>query len=289
MRRHLFLFASVSVVLGAMPTCAQVIVSPASASVGSSTFASQSADGACAAAAAVAERTFGLPEGLLLAIGRVESGRSTSLGHQPWPWSINAEGVDTVTDSAQSAIAAVQGMQARGLRSIDTGCFQINLMFHPEAFSSLDEAFDPGANANYAARFLTELHQRSGDWGQAVAAYHSATPWRGENYRQLVWRAWSAPLLPDAPIAYASNGMALGALPGAPAGGRFIMRVFVPTGAKSKVVAFQIATSEVVSVKVKSQKMAAPSPVKPTTPLVVAMVVPRRGGLPVVFRPTLSR
>ena len=154
-----------------------------------------SADSVCAAAAAAAERQYGLPAGLLLAIGKVESGRATAQGRMPWPWSINAEGADTVTDSARAAVAEVRAMQARGVRSIDTGCFQINMLYHPNAFASLEEAFDPDANARYAARFLVELHQRSNDWGAAVASYHSATPWRGEGYRQLVWRAWTGTLI----------------------------------------------------------------------------------------------
>ena len=169
----------------------------------------------CASAAAAAELKFGLPAGLLLAIGKIESGRASSLGRMPWPWSINAEGADLISNSAEGSIAQVRALQARGVRSIDAGCFQINLQYHPQAFTSLEQAFDPVANARYAAEFLTSLHQRSGDWGAAVASYHSATPWRGEGYRQLVWQAWTGALLQPR----ATTSLAFSVAP---------MRVFVP-------------------------------------------------------------
>ena len=47
------------------------------------------------------------------------------------------------SQTRQQAVAAVQALQARGVRSIDVGCLQVNLMYHPIAFASLDDAFDP--------------------------------------------------------------------------------------------------------------------------------------------------
>jgi hypothetical protein len=70
------------------------------------------------------------------------------------------------------------------------GCFQVNLLHHPFAFATLDEAFDPAANARYAAHFLVDLHSRFGTWPAAVAAYHSATQRLGEPYRDAVLSAW---------------------------------------------------------------------------------------------------
>ena len=127
---------------------------------------------ACVDAAHEAEQRYGLPDGLLLAIGEIESGRQTSEGRRPWPWSINAEGTDYVSETMEDAIANVHAMQARGIRSIDTGCFQINMMFHPDAFPSLEAAFDPQANALYAAKFLTELRGRTASWGEALSLIH---------------------------------------------------------------------------------------------------------------------
>lgn len=147
---------------------------------------------ACRDQAALAEHAAGIPPGLLLAIGRRESGRADARAAAvlPWPWAVNREGEDHVFESQADAIAYVAAAQRAGSRSIDVGCFQINLKYHPTAFASLDEAFDPAANAAYAARFLTDLHDRTGSWDTAVAWYHSATPSEGAPYRDAVLAIW---------------------------------------------------------------------------------------------------
>jgi hypothetical protein len=147
----------------------------------------------CRAAIAQAEREAGIPAHLLAAIGRVESGRrdpETGALH-PWPWAINAEGRGQYLPTRAAAIAEVQALQARGVRSIDVGCMQVNLRHHPNAFASLEEAFDPLANARYAARFLGELHGVRRDWTWAAGAYHSQTPEFFEPYRARVLAAWA--------------------------------------------------------------------------------------------------
>ena len=106
----------------------------------------------CDSAIVSAERTIRLPARLLGAIAEVESGRPTDKGViRPWPWTINAEGRGQFFATKLEAIAAVRALQASGVRSIDVGCMQVNLMHHPTAFATLDEAFDPPANALYAA------------------------------------------------------------------------------------------------------------------------------------------
>ena len=50
---------------------------------------------------------------------------------------------------------------------------QVNQRWHPDAFATLDQGFDPAANVDYAARFLLDLHQRTGDWMTAAGSYHS--------------------------------------------------------------------------------------------------------------------
>jgi len=144
----------------------------------------------CRAAIAAQEALHAIPPHLLGAIGRVESGRANpSGGVDPWPWSIDVEGVDHVYDTKAEAIAAVRGFQARGVLSIDVGCLQVNLMYHPDAFASLEDAFDPAVNAAYAARFLVQLHEQTGNWTTATAWYHSATPELGSDYARRVMAA----------------------------------------------------------------------------------------------------
>jgi hypothetical protein len=145
----------------------------------------------CRQAIRSAETAAGIPSQLMAAIGHVESGRPDAQGViQPWPWSINAEGEGHFYASKAEAIAAVRALQAHGVRSIDVGCMQVNLMHHPDAFASLDQAFDPLANATYAARFLNQLHDQSHDWSHAVADYHSATPAIGSDYERKVAEVW---------------------------------------------------------------------------------------------------
>jgi hypothetical protein len=144
----------------------------------------------CRPAIAVAERAEKLPRGLLGAMGRVETGRAGPDGQlQPWPWAVQANGKGSLHPTREAAIRHVKTLQRRGLRRIDAGCLQVNLMYHPQAFGSLEEAFSPEANARYAARFLRQLHGRSGSWMRAVALYHSARPDRGLAYRGRVEQA----------------------------------------------------------------------------------------------------
>ncbi len=119
-----------------------------------------------------------LPPNLLSAIGRVESGRLDPRDGnvKAWPWSINAEGRGYTFNTKSEAIAAVLTLQARNVASVDVGCMQVNLMHHPTAFISLEEAFDPAVNVRYAAKFLGQLYAESGDWNTAAAHYHSRTP-----------------------------------------------------------------------------------------------------------------
>jgi Transglycosylase SLT domain len=138
-----------------------------------------------------------LPPRMLEAIAITESGRLDPVAGRAraWPWTINAEGEGRWFETKAEAVRAVQALQARGVRSIDVGCLQVNLMFHPAAFLSLEEAFDPRANARYAAKFLNELYAASHDWSRAIASYHSETPALGEAYRLAVMARWQHPAL----------------------------------------------------------------------------------------------
>lgn len=146
----------------------------------------------CRQAILTAEREHRLPAALLHAIARVESGRNDPRtgAAVSWPWTINAQGQGRFYNSKEDAITAVRALQARGVNVIDVGCLQVNLHHHPRAFASLDEAFDPVANARYAGLFLTRLHQNARNWETAASHYHSQTPERAEAYRLKVLAAW---------------------------------------------------------------------------------------------------
>ncbi len=147
---------------------------------------------ACDRAAVQAEAEWHLPAGLLSAIGVVESGRGGLGGTLPvaWPWSINADGRGAFLSSKAAAIAAVHALYAAGRQVIHVGCFQVDLFYHPDAFATLEAAFDPHANAQAAARILALARLGVGSWDTAIALYHSASPLRGAAYLRQVQAVW---------------------------------------------------------------------------------------------------
>ena len=143
----------------------------------------------CSTAIGAAEGRHGTATGLLSAIAKAESGRPVPPlpGLQPWPWAVNADGAAMYFDSKPAAVVWTRLALARGVRQVDVGCMQVNLQSHPEAFRDLDDAFDPAANADYAARFLLRLRaDAGGDWTTAVGFYHSRTPGLAADYRERV-------------------------------------------------------------------------------------------------------
>ncbi len=143
----------------------------------------------CVAAIATAEARHSTAPGLLSAIAKAESGRPVPplVGLQPWPWAVNADGQAMYFDSKAAAVTWTQQALARGVRQVDVGCMQINLQSHPSVFRTIDEAFDPAANADFAARFLQQLRDdASGNWYLATGWYHSRTPELADPYRERV-------------------------------------------------------------------------------------------------------
>lgn len=138
------------------------------------------------------EREYAIPTHLLSAIASTESGRY----HEglrlklPWPWTINAAGKGYFFNSKQEAIAMVRRLRAQGVQSIDVGCMQVNLYHHPNAFASLEEAFEPQTNIAYAAGFLHDLFDDAGTWKKAAADYHSKMPAAGNHYAGQVYDSW---------------------------------------------------------------------------------------------------
>lgn len=138
---------------------------------------------AAALRAAAAEHT---PPEVLRAIALAETGGGKGGKGRPWPWTTNVEGVGKWHESREAAIAHIRRRHAEGARSYDIGCFQINRRWHGEAFDSLEEMFDPDANARYAARFLKDLKKEAGSWTRAAGWYHSRTPELAAKYRGRV-------------------------------------------------------------------------------------------------------
>ncbi len=147
----------------------------------------------CARETAEVERQKGIPEYLLAAISLAETGRWNEEGREniAWPWTVTARGKGRYFASKRDAITHVYELWDEGVENIDVGCMQINLRYHGRAFANLDEALDPAANADYAARFLKELRGQTRSWTGAAAQYHSATPEKNRPYKQKVLKYWN--------------------------------------------------------------------------------------------------
>ena len=135
----------------------------------------------CDVAARKAAAETGVPVALLQAITRAE----TQHRGAPWPWTINHRGEGQWFETKDQAAAAAQSVLDAG-GDLDLGCFQINSRWHGHAFPSVDSMLDPAENARYAARYLRSLHDETGGWEAAVAAYHSRDSERGAAYLDRV-------------------------------------------------------------------------------------------------------
>ena len=155
----------------------------------------------CDMAAAQASRDSGVPIDILLAITRAETAQGDG---RPWPWTINADGAGNWYADKDQAVAAATAHGSDGTGTFDVGCFQLNIKWHGEGFASLSDMFDPEMNAAYAANFLAQLYQESGDWGAAVSAYHSRTPDLAEAYLAKVKAILNDPNVNTAPVAEAA-------------------------------------------------------------------------------------
>ena len=145
----------------------------------------------CEYLANVIEETKDLPAGILSSISNVEAGRI--IGNKPkrgWPWTVNHSGEGLFFENKLDAIQYVTSHLERGDLNMDVGCMQISLKWHSNQFSSLEEAFDPKININYAASFLTKLFNDHGDWNLAIKHYHSADPKKHLKYHKKVLAAW---------------------------------------------------------------------------------------------------
>ncbi len=141
---------------------------------------------ACLSAIRAAERKMRIPTRLLMAIGVTESGREVDERLTVWPWTVNAEGEGRYFPDKTSAVAHVRALKKRGVRSIDVGCMQINLQWHPTAFKDVETALDPAANVAYAARLLKEFHGDLRNWTRSIKQYHSSTPDKADIYFKRV-------------------------------------------------------------------------------------------------------
>ena len=143
----------------------------------------------CRNAAIQAADRHGVPREVLVAITLVETGTKRGGTYGAWPWTVNVAGKGFWLDSRAAALLHAQQALARGQRSFDVGCFQLNYKWHGQHFASIDHMFEPGPSGDYAARFLKSLYSETGDWIKAAGFYHSRTQKHAVRYRNLVARS----------------------------------------------------------------------------------------------------
>ena len=137
----------------------------------------------CRHSGALAAQEVGVPNAVMQAITLTETGRPLQGRFQPWPWTVNMEGVGKWFATRDQALAYAEQHYRRGARSFDIGCFQINYRWHGQNFTSIAQMFEPQANARYAAMYLRDLYAEKGTWSAAAGRYHSATPKFASRYR----------------------------------------------------------------------------------------------------------
>ena len=152
----------------------------------------------CEYIASVVEEQNDLPVGILSSISNVEAGRI--IGQNPkkgWPWTVNHAGEGLIFESKYEAIKYVRKNLELGDKNMDVGCMQISIKWHSENFSTLEEAFDPKSNINYAADFLQKLYSIHNDWNLAIKHYHSSDPNKNIKYHQKVLAVWQGSEIKD--------------------------------------------------------------------------------------------
>jgi len=158
----------------------------------------------CSRYFAMYEDVFHMPNNLIKAVAITESGKYVKSAGRPmaWPWTVNAQGRGYHYATKREAIKAVMEFRAKGVKSIDVGCMQVNLMYHPEAFHNLEQAFEPKYNIGYAAQFLRNKFTQARTWQAAVGLYHSGVAELSKDYIKQVYSNWRTEDKSSGQVAY---------------------------------------------------------------------------------------
>jgi soluble lytic murein transglycosylase-like protein len=130
------------------------------------------------------EGRYKLPQHTLhsISLQETQKAHSTHKIALVWPWTINLKGNGYHFETKDKALSFARAQIAAGNNSIDVGCMQINLKYHPDAFTSLEQAFSPRRNIAYGAKFLKEHYNKAGSWNTAIGRYHSGEQNRAAKY-----------------------------------------------------------------------------------------------------------
>ncbi|MFK7973871.1 MAG: transglycosylase SLT domain-containing protein [Rickettsiaceae bacterium] len=134
------------------------------------------------------ERKHHLPKDILHSISLQETRKAHSIYKigVVWPWTINVNGQGFYFKNKHEAIKFARTKLNQGVNNMDIGCMQINLKYHPDAFSSLEKAFTPRHNIAYAVKLLLSHYEKHNNWNKAVGHYHSYTKNKAELYQTKI-------------------------------------------------------------------------------------------------------
>ena len=138
----------------------------------------------CTVNIAEAERTLGIPDGLMQAISVTESG----FNGKPYPWALKLGGRVGYASNLDAAKKILGDRSAKGKKNLYAGCMQLSVKYHGNAFASLGDLLQPQRNVAYAAKYLASHHEDLGDWEAAVRRYHGGKPRQSVAYFCRVWR-----------------------------------------------------------------------------------------------------
>ena len=132
-----------------------------------------------------------IPSGLLLGIGKAESGRILKNNEMViWPWTINHAGKSLFFDNKIQMKSYLLKHTEKGDNNLDVGCMQINLKWHKQNFKDIKDMLAIEPNISYAASFLIQLKNKHGSWEKAIKHYHSSDPIKNKPYLNKVLSFW---------------------------------------------------------------------------------------------------
>ena len=134
-----------------------------------------------------------IPSGLLLGIGKTESGRILKNNEIViWPWTINHAGKSLFFDNKNQMKSYLLKHTKKGDNNLDVGCMQINLKWHKQNFKDIKDMLAIEPNISYAASFLVQLKNKHGSWEKAIKHYHSSDPIKNKPYLNKVLSFWQS-------------------------------------------------------------------------------------------------
>ncbi|MBA6106011.1 transglycosylase SLT domain-containing protein [Pseudomonas monteilii] len=116
----------------------------------------------------------GVPAEYLYAVAQTESNTELTIGHYPWPWTLNVAGQPKrFATFKEACVAANIAVNTHGGRAVDIGIGQLNWGYNGRRFFSTPcESLMPRRNLQIAAMLLRGHYEETGNWLEAAGRYH---------------------------------------------------------------------------------------------------------------------